>query len=101
MEQDLFNGHNGADLLETVENDFVNGETDNIEENGEPKSISGNGVDIRIKKKAKRLVKHFNNDDLSCSYGESSFSIPPRSWKNNRRPRNGYGRGLPKKGKSK
>ncbi|KAL0269828.1 UNVERIFIED_CONTAM: hypothetical protein PYX00_007434 [Menopon gallinae] len=95
MASGLLNGHNGVDHLENEENgvDVEKGEENCV-------SLSGNmnGVDVRIKKKAKRLMKQFSKDSITNGMG-ASVIVPPRSWKNTRRPRNGYGRGLPKKGK--
>lgn len=99
MEQGLVNGHNGVDHLEILENGLENGDVlENGEANGKMAG-DGNGVDIRIKKKAKRLIKQFSKEGVVNGHGGSSVVVPPRSWKNTRRPRNGYGRGLPKKGK--
>ncbi|KAK6635188.1 hypothetical protein RUM44_000439 [Polyplax serrata] len=98
MEQAILNGHDEVDNLETVENGFANGDVDNSAENGSPKSANGNAGEVRLKKKAKRLVKHFSKEPAWSSHGGASMLVPPRNWKNNRRPRNGYGRGLPKKG---
>uniref|UniRef100_A0A1L8DLU4 Programmed cell death protein 4 n=1 Tax=Nyssomyia neivai TaxID=330878 RepID=A0A1L8DLU4_9DIPT len=50
----------------------------------------------RVKRKAKRLVKHNSGDRAPTN--SMDFVVPHRRWKNSRRSRNGYGRGLPKKG---
>lgn len=99
MEQGIANGLNSNDHLENSIDTFANGDIDNSEENGILKSGNGDGEDIRIKKKAKRLLKHFSKEPIWSSHGGSSMLAPSRNRKNNRRPRNGYGRGLPKKGK--
>lgn len=99
MEQGVVNGHNGVDHLQILENGLVNGKVDISEANGILMPGDGNSVDIRIKKKAKRLTKHFSKDSVPNGHGGASVVLPPRNWKNTRRPRNGYGRGLPKKGK--
>jgi programmed cell death protein 4 len=54
------------------------------------------GPENRLKKKAKRITRHLSKEGPVP--GGPAFVNSPRSWKNNRRPRNGYGRGLPKKG---
>lgn len=53
-----------------------------------------NNIDHRIKKKAKRIARHSSKEGLP----NGNIVQEPRRWKNNRRPRNGFGRGLPKKG---
>lgn len=95
MASGLINGHNGVDHFENAEN---GAEVEKGEENFVSESGNMNGVEVRIKKKAKRLMKQFSKDSLANGLG-ASVIVPPRSWKNTRRPRNGYGRGLPKKGK--
>ncbi|KAL1122659.1 hypothetical protein AAG570_002986 [Ranatra chinensis] len=59
------------------------------------KSAENLAVDHRIKKKAKRIGRHPSKDGLPNG---ANVVQAARNWKNNRRPRNGYGRGLPKKG---
>uniref|UniRef100_A0A1B0D8Z0 MI domain-containing protein n=1 Tax=Phlebotomus papatasi TaxID=29031 RepID=A0A1B0D8Z0_PHLPP len=58
------------------------------------KKPAGDGE--RVKRKAKRLVKH--NSGERAPTNTMDFVVPHRRWKNSRRSRNGYGRGLPKKG---
>uniref|UniRef100_A0A6M2DD33 Programmed cell death protein 4 n=1 Tax=Xenopsylla cheopis TaxID=163159 RepID=A0A6M2DD33_XENCH len=50
-------------------------------------------VQERVKRKAKRIVRQNSRENVA-----SGAIFPQRSWKNSRRPRNGHGRGLPKKG---
>ncbi|CAH1400670.1 unnamed protein product [Nezara viridula] len=59
------------------------------------KSAENLAVDQRIKKKAKRLTRHLSKEGVPNGVHVIQTT---RSWKNTRRPRNGYGRGLPKKG---
>lgn len=60
------------------------------------KSAENLTVDQRIKRKAKRIVRHLSKDGIVPNGSHVVHSS--RSWKNTRRPRNGYGWGLPKKG---
>lgn len=59
------------------------------------KSAENLTVDQRLKRKAKRLVRHLSKEGVANGV---HVIQTPRNWKNTRRPRNGYGRGLPKKG---
>lgn len=59
------------------------------------KSVENLSVDQRLKKKGRRLVRHLSKEGASNG---SQVITKPRNWKNARRPRNGYQRGLPKKG---
>lgn len=55
----------------------------------------------RIKRKAKRIVRHGSREAVVNGASNPSSSLyvaPQRRWKNSRRSRNGHGRGLPKKG---
>lgn len=56
----------------------------------------------RIKRKAKRIVRHNSREAVvnggSSPSSSSLYVAPQRRWKNSRRSRNGHGRGLPKKG---
>lgn len=59
-------------------------------------------VDGRVKRlKAKRLLKQLSKETVVANGTGGSLVTAPRRWKNTRRPRNGYGRGLAKKGKRK
>lgn len=54
---------------------------------------------IRKKSKAKRLTRQGSRDGvLNGAAAAITYVAPERRWKNSRRSRNGYGRGLPKKG---
>lgn len=98
MEHELLNGHE-SDLDEPELEEIV-------AENGEiavgieiANGVSVDSVDHsnRIKKKAKRLIKQLSKEIVPNANGAAI--VPGRSMlKNSRRPRNGYGRGLPKKG---
>jgi hypothetical protein len=55
-------------------------------------------VDQRIKKKARRITKQ--NSKESSPNGLIAAPQQPRYFKNSRRSRAGYGRGLPKKGEN-
>lgn len=55
--------------------------------------------DTRIRKlKAKRLLKQLSKETAVVNVQTGNLVTPPRRWKNTRKPRNGYGRGLAKKG---
>lgn len=51
-----------------------------------------------IKRKPKKVARQNSREGLSTINGINTFVAPQRRWKNSRRSRNGYGRGLPKKG---
>ncbi|XP_054259063.1 programmed cell death protein 4 [Macrosteles quadrilineatus] len=83
-----------ADILVDQENDIENGAVGGNSEVS--KSVDNLSTDHRVKKKAKRgLLRQISKESLSNSH---SVVVTQRSWKNTRRPRNGRGRGLPKKG---
>lgn len=66
-----------------------------IEENFSTKEPAvAAGGDVSTRRKQKKLNRQ-NSKENSMAGG---FIHGPRSWKNSRRSRNGYGRGLPKKG---
>lgn len=83
----------------------TNGNTTQVDSSIMPASAS---VDDRLTRRAKRpskyLIKHLNKEGSSSPNGQSSGGEGSalvngvRTVKNLRRPRNGYGRGLPKKG---
>lgn len=53
----------------------------------------------RVKRRAKRLNRQGSKEGPNAgATGGSGFLQTTRRWKNSRRPRNGHGRGLPKKG---
>jgi hypothetical protein len=93
--------------------DDVEAAVEKVEEgDGTPAAGSASAVDERITRRAKRpskyLVKHLSKEGSSSpnagqnggAEGTSLIVNGIRTAKNLRRPRNGYGRGLPKKGKS-
>lgn len=92
--------------------DDVEAAVEKVEEgDGTPAAGSASAVDERITRRAKRpskyLVKHLSKEGSSSpnagqnggAEGTSLIVNGIRTAKNLRRPRNGYGRGLPKKGK--
>lgn len=91
IESNVVNGHeNGHD--KTI---LMNGESDNASTNGASSMISP--IDQRIKKKGLRRLMKQNSKEASPN--GTAVVQATRHFKNTRRPRNGYGRGLPKKGK--
>lgn len=74
---------NDIDIEKTIEGNFVGKE-----------GSSATAGDVVTKRKQKKLNRQ-NSKENSMASG---FIHGPRSWKNSRRSRNGYGRGLPKKG---
>lgn len=52
----------------------------------------------RGKKKNKKVARQNSKEAALGVSGAPNFVAPQRRWKNSRRSRNGYGRGLPKKG---
>lgn len=53
----------------------------------------------RVKRRAKRLNRQGSKEGVSANpVGGPGLLQTARRWKNSRRPRNGHGRGLPKKG---
>lgn len=59
------------------------------------KSAENLSVDQRIKRKAKRVIRQLSKEAVPNGHNVVQTT---RHWKNSRRPRNGKGRGLPKKG---
>lgn len=92
--------------------DDVEAAVEKVEEGDGTPAGSASAVDERITRRAKRpskyLVKHLSKEGSSSpnagqnggAEGTSLIVNGIRTAKNLRRPRNGYGRGLPKKGKS-
>lgn len=96
----IMNGHDAeSDGAEAVQNGVVNGE---ISGTAGHERINGQlncvGVEHRVKRKARRLIKQLSKEGVANG---SSVVQTTRYLKNSRRPRNGFGRGLPKKGKIK
>lgn len=81
------------DNADIVESEVVMGQGSKSELSKSAENLS---VEQRIKRKAKRIVRHLSKDGIVPN--GSHIVQTSRSWKNTRRPRNGYGRGLPKKG---
>ncbi|EEB12348.1 hypothetical protein Phum_PHUM173050 [Pediculus humanus corporis] len=92
MDMEMLNGHSCAENPENLENGVEGEEVTVNEENCASKASNGNVEDIRIKKKAKRLMKQFNKEMTWNNHGGSWVGVPSRNWKNTRRPRNGFGR---------
>uniref|UniRef100_A0A1B6LV66 Programmed cell death protein 4 n=1 Tax=Graphocephala atropunctata TaxID=36148 RepID=A0A1B6LV66_9HEMI len=91
MDKDL---RDAGDIEVDSGNDIQNGAIGGRSEIS--KSVENLSTDHRIKKKAKRgVVRQLSKDSTPSSHNVVSAR---RSWKNTRRPRNGRGRGLPKKG---
>lgn len=59
------------------------------------KSVENLTTEQRLKRKAKRVVRQLSKEGVPN--GTQVVNVT-RHWKNTRRPRNGKGRGLPKKG---
>ncbi|XP_035908842.1 programmed cell death protein 4 [Anopheles stephensi] len=55
-------------------------------------------LDDKLKKRIRKLSRSNSKDGVLGVAGTPNFVAPHRKWKNSRRSRNGYGRGLPKKG---
>lgn len=116
--QNGYDDSNEASRESSVERE-LNGEIKAVELNGSsgsPKGDNGlmkkphsvaDGHDGRIKRKAKRLIQRQNSRGesngavglpASMNGHAKDYVVPQRRWKNSRRSRSGYGRGLPKKG---
>lgn len=65
-----------------------------IEENFSSKDNDGAAGDVSVRRRPKKLNRQNSKENTMAG----GFIHGPRSWKNSRRSRNGYGRGLPKKG---
>uniref|UniRef100_A0A182N8I4 Programmed cell death protein 4 n=1 Tax=Anopheles dirus TaxID=7168 RepID=A0A182N8I4_9DIPT len=55
-------------------------------------------LDDKLKKRVRKLSRSNSKDGVLGVAGTPNFVAPHRKWKNSRRSRNIYGRGLPKKG---
>uniref|UniRef100_A0A182QIS6 Programmed cell death protein 4 n=1 Tax=Anopheles farauti TaxID=69004 RepID=A0A182QIS6_9DIPT len=55
-------------------------------------------LDDKLKKRVRKLSRSNSKDGVLGVAGTPNFVAPHRKWKNSRRSRNGFGRGLPKKG---
>lgn len=84
-----------------MEADNVLSDSENVVANGDDKTVLVSGAGDaaqtptdRLKRKGKKFNRSNSKDAVA------STPLPKyRNWKNSRRPRNGHGRGLPKKGK--
>lgn len=122
------NGYASAESRESSVERELNGDIKAVEINGtaaavahspkgqngiikKPHNVSADAHDQRIKRKGKRLIQRQNSRGESSSNGGAiggipivmngsakDYVVPQRRWKNSRRSRSGYGRGLPKKG---
>lgn len=72
---------------------YMNGEIDSVSSTDHMTKIGVIAVDQRVRRKAKRLLKQHSKEAPT-----ESALVHTRHWKNSRKPRNGYKRGLPKKG---
>ncbi|KAF4517371.1 hypothetical protein B566_EDAN013631 [Ephemera danica] len=100
--ESVVNGHHGNGLSHEDKPVVMNGDVDFGSTNGAASMIimnSSNPVDQRIKKRATRRLMRQNSKEATSPNGASAVVQATRSFKNSRRPRNGYGRGLPKKGR--
>lgn len=113
-------GSGGDDSRESSVERELNGDIKAVELNGgsaspsgqnghmkKPNSVGLDNHDNRVKRKAKRLIQRQNSRGESngaaglpaAMNGQAKdYIVPHRRWKNSRRSRGGYGRGLPKKG---
>lgn len=91
-EFDEFLANGNGSLSESKENVLENNGTSGIETNGVGSTVAG--ANDRIKWRAKRPSKFV----LSRTNSDSMVNAPLRALKNSRKSRNGFGRGLPKKG---
>lgn len=84
-------------VLVNGEGDVVEGEVEGEEGTKNPsgKTVKEDVPVDRVKRKAKRLTKILSKEVLN---GSAPLPVS-RYLKNSRKPRNGFGRGLPKKGK--
>ena len=72
---------------------YMNGDIDTTSATDHMKEIGVISVDQRVKRRAKRLLKQHSKEATT-----DENIVHTRHWKNSRKPRNGYKRGLPKKG---
>lgn len=72
---------------------YMNGEIDPVSSTDHMTKIGVIAVDQRVKRKAKRLLKQHSKETPT-----ENAVVHTRHWKNSRKPRSGYKRGLPKKG---
>lgn len=88
FDSDLVNGHDKDSASDVEESE--------TKENGVKASLP---IGDRIKRKAKRPSKFLAKEVLNRTKSDTQIIAPIRALKNSRKSRNGFGRGLPKKGK--
>lgn len=86
-----------------MEVDRVPSDTENVAVDGNEKREEGAGdATTSHPERLRRKNKKFNRSNSKEGPAPVTTPLPKyRSWKNSRRPRNGHGRGLPKKGNNK
>jgi len=94
MEQEVLNGHDADIVVPDDQNGVVNEVSGTAGAEG-TNSVDTVSVEHRVKRKAKRLIKQLSKDGVTNG---ATVVQGTRLHKNKRRPRNGFGRGLPKKG---
>ncbi|XP_053690201.1 programmed cell death protein 4 [Sabethes cyaneus] len=87
------NGHHAGSLSPTGSpKAAINGAGDGLMK--KPTAI----LDDKHKRRGRKLSRSNSKDGVLGVAGTPNFVAPHRKWKNSRRSRNGFGRGLPKKG---
>lgn len=94
MEHEVLNGHDSDIVPDDDQNGVVNEVSVTAGAEG-TNSVDSASVEHRVKRKAKRLIKQLSKEVVTNG---ATVLQGTRLLKNSRRPRNGYGRGLPKKG---
>jgi programmed cell death protein 4 len=94
MEQEVLNGHDTNIVPDEDQNGVVNKVSGTAGAEGTI-SVDSVCVEHRVKRKAKRQIKQLSKEVVTNG---ATVLQGTRLLKNSRRPRNGYGRGLPKKG---
>ncbi|XP_058064509.1 programmed cell death protein 4 [Anopheles bellator] len=90
-----------SDVIANRSPDGTSGETDNRDVAsglGESMRKPAGLLDDKLRKRVRKLSRSNSKDGLLGVAGTPNFVAPHRKWKNSRRSRNVYGRGLPKKG---
>lgn len=87
------NGHHAGSMSPTGSpKPVINGADDSLMKR--PMAI----LDDKHKRRGRKLSRSNSKDGVLGVAGTPNFVAPHRKWKNSRRSRNGFGRGLPKKG---
>lgn len=94
------NGPMSIMAADPAEDLLIDGSTSDSKENVEGIVNGVAGLNERVKRRAKRPSK-FLSKELNRANSDSQVVAPLRALKNSRKSRNGFGRGLPKKGKFK